>query len=1092
MSSERLFSVDRVSDNLLANLDSRDVALWIRSLPEDLPSRDKFVSFLGLPWRLVLIEDYDRELIEALEATASLSDPMIRRRGYAQVIDSDPSRIELPQRCLPILLLNGPQPDVAVSDFQRRLIRMTMLEELRRSGARALLVISDADEPVPDDLVEIWSSAFRPDLTVVSGADNATDSVEKWLQEIGDQQTANLVSLSAAKVIDDILSRYEATYPEDRIVVRVRDRSGAYLPIDVTELDEPERPILDRYSLVQERDLTQLTPDDLSQNELVAFFENPEGSWRPYAAGLPWIRDPSCIEALKGHLERLDSAGPEGDSVVYIASEPGAGGTTLARILAWHLARQGYPALVAKSVPFVPDALPIVNFLNRFMDAVNHESPNPEGTRAELQDGGGRLDSRRYEPPWLLVFDTLHWEGRDSELVRFRNELERSGRKVCILLVTGTALAPAFLNARIFHELTVLNHAIDKATALDLGHHLNVYLRVYGKEREDLQWELFHEDHTVRFLEGQAAFWVSLSFWIRGQYNLDESIQEWMFRSFKENATDETLRDAVLEIAALSSERLPLPEPLLPESSGRWPTAQLLEDSLSSMAALGLVRISDGTDRHWGLIHDILGRFLINALFYDFQLRADLGFAEARDAEHLRFLLLRRISRKALLSERAFRSLGEDFATSVFKIDPDRGRGSFAAIWSEVLAALDEMPRPLRDASRVFRHHTAISRRRIAKLDATYYGVTDEAKLDLLNRAIEDIKYALTFIDYEPGSESNLNLYNSLANAYFDLADLEMERGAPRERILELRGLASESTRNAYDESPTNSFVIETYVKNLLQSARISPDEAIQQCIDALGILFSAITANEAAYRASHLGELADRALEILFAHYAPTAPPAEPGGPIDVLLQAWSALIDGAEDRVRLDLSEFPTENIERALGVLTHPVGRGNMQVLRMTYDLLSRVRPYAFKEQIELVDQLDATDYRLTPQLRLEHAVLLYQNDRSLEGDKAFRRLRQLWRDSEHFVRVPERLRWLRTPDGAALQTVQAIAASDYGNRAMARVKELGDSLVPFRPEEHSIRDLRPGMRFACKVSFGHNGALLRPVTTVAAGRVGAEVG
>ena len=91
-----------------------------------------------------------------------------------------------------------------------------------------------------------------------------------------------------------------------------------------------------------------------------------------------------------------------------------------------------------------------------------------------------------------------------------------------------------------------------------------------------------------------------------------------------------------------------------------------------------------------------------------------------------------------------------------------------------------------------------------------------------------------------------------------------------------------------------------------------------------------------------------------------------------------------------------------------------------------------------------------------------------------------LRQLWRESEHFVEVPERLRWLRAPDGKSLKIVKAVVNSDYGMRAMARVQELGGTLVPFRSEEHGFRNPRVGVGFTCHVSFGHNGPFLRPVT------------
>ena len=94
--------------------------------------------------------------------------------------------------------------------------------------------------------------------------------------------------------------------------------------------------------------------------------------------------------------------------------------------------------------------------------------------------------------------------------------------------------------------------------------------------------------------------------------------------------------------------------------------------------------------------------------------------------------------------------------------------------------------------------------------------MTSDERVALLSRAIEDIDYALTFIDYTPGSESNLNLLNSLANAYFDLAKTETERGAPNERILELRRLANDATRKAYGENPTSPFVIENLCEESL------------------------------------------------------------------------------------------------------------------------------------------------------------------------------------------------------------------------------------------------------------------------------------
>jgi len=1087
MLRKKVIQISRVPDNLLSRLETREIALWIRSLPKDPVARAAIVAFLGLPWRLVLSETFDSELFSALEAATTFADPMARKRGFVQIIDSDPSRVELPQRCLPVYLLNGRQVGATPPDFASQLRRITMLEQLRRSGVHDILVLSANGEPVPPELKDLWGSGFRCQMTMVSDAVGADELLAEWLETTEGITAANLLRLSAVQLVTEVLASYEATYPEERRIIRIRDVQGALHKLDITEADEPERPISEWYSVIEERNLTPITPEELSEDQFINFFQDPTTSWRPYAAGLPWIRDPQCNKNLVSCLRRLDAIGPDENCIAYISSESGAGGTTLARALAWECAREGYPVLLAKHLPFVPDALPVGNFLNRVHNAVEVQLTRELEPADKSSSGERDSGTRRYEAPWVIVFDSLHWQYRDSELVRFRNEMEKAGRPVCVLVVTGPMLGLSFYNESIFKKLAELNHAIELSEARQLGSHLNKFLRVYGKQRESGQWDRFYEEHTVRYLDGLAAFWVTLSFWIQGQYDLSESIQDWMYRSFKQNTDDRTVKEAILRIAAMSAERLPLPEVLLPKSKGEWPISQLLEDSRSKLAALGLVRVSSDGDRHWALIHDILGRFLINALFYDFPLREELGFGAARDAEHLRYLLLRQVSQERALGERAYRSIGEDFATSIFKIDPDHGHGGFVSIWREVLKALDEMPTPLRDTSRLFRHHTAVSRRRIAKLDERFFELTNEERILLLNRAIEDITYALNFIDYTPGAESNLNLLNSLANAYFDLAGAEHRAGAPPERINELRRLANESTRRAYAENPTNSFVIETYVKNLLQSARTPSEEAVQQCVEALGILFSALTSNEAAYRASQLGNLADQALAILFQHTPPTTEQTAPSNAIHVLVQAWRALAEG-DHPPAMALSDVPDANRKRALELLSHPTGRGNMQVIRLCYDLTSLSLAYDFRRQLELVEQLQATDYRMTPQLRLEYAILLYQNARPLEGDKVFRLLRQLWRDNELFVQVPDRLRWLRAPDGKSLQVVHASVGADYGNRALARVQEFGSALVPFRPEEHGIRNLRVGTRFSCHVSFGHNGPFLRPVTAGSAENAG----
>ncbi|NTV47667.1 MAG: hypothetical protein HGB11_14365, partial [Chlorobiales bacterium] len=330
------------------------------------------------------------------------------------------------------------------------------------------------------------------------------------------------------------------------------------------------------------------------------------------------------------------------------------------------------------------------------------------------------------------------------------------------------------------------------------------------------------------------------------------------------------------------------------------------------------------------------------------------------------------------------------------------------------------------------------------------------------------------------GSEPNINLYNSLANAYLDLADVELSTGKTHEQVNALRRLADEATRRAYEENPDNSFVIETYVKNKLANANQSPELAVENCIEVLGVLYSVMTSNEGEYRRTQLADLADKALAILFRQMPSNQKEIEPANAIDVLVKAWAQLVDGVDYHSGISLSDISEPNRTRALATLEHPSGRDNLQIIRLTYDLTCVNTPSEFKNQLNLVEQLVNSGSRISPQLRLEYGLLLYQNNRHTEGEKVFRALRTLWRESEYFVKIPDRLRWLRDLNTLAPRAVQAFIGSDYDHRPMARVKEFGDRQVPFRPEEFGFRDLRPRERFSCHVSFGHNGPFLRPLT------------
>ncbi|MCZ2154776.1 MAG: hypothetical protein LC114_12885 [Bryobacterales bacterium] len=342
---------------------------------------------------------------------------------------------------------------------------------------------------------------------------------------------------------------------------------------------------------------------------------------------------------------------------------------------------------MAIQIPFVLDPLPVANFLTRVHASLERSRSDRLTVGEAESNGSSEIVSRLYETPWLIVFDTIHSQYREVELVQFRNQMEKAGRPVCLLVVTGPQVGQALLNKRISIQLAELNHIIDLEDARALGDHLNKFLTWHGRSRSESQWEQFYQEHTVRYLDGVAAFWVALSFWVQGQFDLVESMQE-DHRSFRQQS-DPDLRSALLRIAAFSTERLPLPEDycqLRPKAG----SCNRFGGPPPSRAG-PYFAVPDG-ERYWAMIHDILGRLLINGLFYDAKSRTELGFGAATDPNHLRFLILKDVSQDSAFGEKAYKALGEDFATIIFKIDPDHGHAGFVNIWRDVLGALDTMP----------------------------------------------------------------------------------------------------------------------------------------------------------------------------------------------------------------------------------------------------------------------------------------------------------------------------------------------------------------------------------------------------------------
>lgn len=1049
---------------ILSLLDQRDVALWIEKPFAGSASSEALANLVRLPWSMVISEAADEDFITELEQNEPVDSLLVQRRGFVQIVDSDPREVVLPPRALPLLLLNGRGPH-APRGMAAMARRLNMLQELARRSVKQLIVLAGTVSEIPTDLDDLWSDGFRASITVVSDNPEAKTTWSEWQQRTS-APTIGVYGGSPESFCRELFSQFVEPRGE-RLFIRMRSVDGTLNRVDITGLDDPEHPLLGTYEILADRELTPLSPTDLKSEDVERFFKDVSASWRPFAAGMPWQRSSDAWPTVQRILRRLDRDQrvdkPEAHNL-YVRAESGAGATTFVRSIAFAAAADGYPTLIAGVSPFSPNATDVVHFFTRVIDRGKGDSTS---TRSE----------RLYEVPFLIVFDRAHWEGREDDIVGFVREIERSGRRAVVIVVTGPYLNAAVEGNPRFRHLLDLTHEVSIDEALNLGRHLNQFLAPHGSTRSDIDWRRFFAASSLQANLGIASFWIALSFWVQRQFDMGETVQAWVYRRFREAVRDPAVALGIIRIAALSTERQPLPDDLLPETAD-WPVTDRLFDLQKEIAPLGLVRIRAERERYWGMMHDLLGRYLLTALFYDSKSRDAFGFASAENPEHLRFLALRELSRQKAFERPSLREIAESFAVTIFKIDPDHGRATFAPFWREVLDALDEMPRSLKTTSRTFLHHTAVSRRRIAA-DRQQFQMSNDERATLLSRAVQDLEFALTVYEGD-GAESDMNLYNSLAHAYHDLAKIEIERGTSSEVIERLLANAREKTRRAYALNPDSSFVIETYARDLIAEARVDVGAAAANAIEVLNIVYATMGRESAERRRYALGRLADEALDILLASVKGDALDSEPENEASAIARALQALRLDINGNLHMGLEEYPRENRIRTAELLAHPILLGNPQAIRLRYSLVCIDQPKNFQLQLELLQALAGSAVAFSPQMRLEYAVLLHQRDRHFEADREFRDLRKLWQREEHYVEVPDRLRWLVSEDGSTRRQVHATVTTNGEGRHFAKVREFGGVSLVFRPQEFPQGSVRPGANIRGQVSFGHNGPFLRPLT------------
>ncbi len=1087
MNLPRLHTATVVPDELVLRLLSRDIALWLGSF-HSIPSAElaSLTSLAGLPWRMVVAESSDARLVTAAAATHP---ELSRRRGQIFPVTRNPADLVLPPRSLPLFFLNGrddaKEPEDSPSGLgqnNRQLRRLAMLNQLVRSVPPAMLLVPAAEDDIEDLLGETVREV-RSRIFLVSSVSSQREAARAWIKGQGGPPDVTLIDVGLADLTENLSIRLRAQLPDDQVSVRVRIDKKQIVSRDVTNALPVDAPILDQYVLVNESFLVQPAPEDLTDSQINQFFartgdERNIDYWRAYGAGLPFERDDgSAKRRLLESLQQVSANGVSSNKILTVPSEPGAGGTTTVRYLAHAAAREGYLTLIARETPFVPRPDELANFMYRVDLAIHDGGTTDAPQNAAESNGGGGL-------PWLLVFDLSHWRGREDQIAQFLKAMERFARPVVILYVTDPSLGEyTGKHASLFPS--PLSHTLSEEEVDRLGRHVNLFLAPKGRAQPLDNWKWFWRENTLRPEPGtlglgaiSPAFWVALEFWLRRHLDLGESIRKWLFSHFK-NATYRNqplggaVRRAVLLIASLAVEREVLPEPLLPSSPpDEDPLTAQLEEIARLAPALSLTSRQSDRGRSWLISHVPIARHLLSALADDPEQLAELGFAPRINATALRLEVLATLAASKRLGDRRFYEFGTKFAVSIFKLDRG-GNQEYARYWRDVLNALFMMPDVFWDGSRLFLHHAAISRRRVATDNALFPDKKPPETLKLLEGAIEDLEFALTL---PPGDdkETDLNLLNSLARAYQDLADFLEPDPTAAERVKALREKELDTLERAESLNPSNSHLLETSARSLIARAKRFPADRLRNACLALQRIYLAHSLDTARDRRLPLEDLTAQAYRLLEALESSQLESLRTSNPsLAAVVQAW-LLLRGKGDSVDA-MTKPPTERLDQAVALLESvPAASRDWPVNRLLYELISARRQFAFEDQLRVLEMLEGTP-AMQVQLQLERAILLHQVGNHEGAEREFRDIRHKLKDLDIYITVPKRLAWYRAGGSDEITMCDGkVVPSQFWTRHAMRVTQLGHSIVGFEPLDFGQTSITPGTLLKCRIGFNIRGA------------------
>lgn len=171
----------------------------------------------------MLCEECSRDLVLAIDSRKE--DPnLVPFRGYIDLIASNPDDVSLPNRTLPVYLLNG-RDDASGTHEAANLPkqaalrrRLNMLKRLVDAVPRVLVFVSSGSQSSVESICELWSEGFRSRLVFVSDSQSEIETLDKEFRARFEISAITVCVLSPADFSAGLCNAARPTFEPTRLV----------------------------------------------------------------------------------------------------------------------------------------------------------------------------------------------------------------------------------------------------------------------------------------------------------------------------------------------------------------------------------------------------------------------------------------------------------------------------------------------------------------------------------------------------------------------------------------------------------------------------------------------------------------------------------------------------------------------------------------------------------------------------------------------------------------------------------------------------------------------------------------------------------